>query len=945
MLKRILVVASFLAFSIGFAAAQQGTVKGNVKDAQSGEGIVGANVYIEGTTNGTAADINGDFEIPHVKTGKINLIISFISYKSDTLKNLTVYPDQTTLVNTVLVEESQQLSEVVVSGMREKNTDISVISDIKTSQLVVAGISAQQISMSQDRDAAQIVRRIPGITIVGNKFVNVRGLSERYNTVLINGVIAPSTEVDSRAFAFDLIPSSMIDRMMVYKSGSPEFSGEFAGAVINIETKSVVDQNSLSVNVTGGYRAGTTFENFETYKGGKTDWLGVDDGSRNLPSEIPSQNLRGLSVANEEYTSISQSLPNNWGTISKTAAPDLRTTINLSQSGYVGKHRLSNISSLSYTNVRQSFGQSNDYYLTGATGVDQQFKIEDQRFQESVRVGLISNFIFEIDPSNKIEFRNLFNQQGVSEVTERQGQTLFNDNDLIDRALNYTSRSLYTGQLSGKHSLNDQFNLNWIFGYSHIGSHQPDYRNISKRKNFVDDEFAIVIPPNASIQDGGRFFGDLKEDVFTHALNIDYKLNPEADDKQQSKISFGYYLASTDRDFHARWFSYGGRPGLTGTGLTDLLRTSDFTNIFIKQNIGTNNEVPGDKPPYFILNEGTNPSDRYQGKNLLTAGYGNISFPFGERYRLAAGIRIEYNHQQLLAKATNGIDDANTDNPVTSVLPLTNLTYNFSERSLLRFAYSKTVNRPVFRELADFNYYDFNRRANVFGNPNLKTADIHNADLRWETYPSAGQSISAGLFYKYFLNPIEQRLYPGNNLIYSFANANTGRSYGVEVEVRKSLQPISQSKFFSDLNLVLNAAYIRSEVTYGDEIDNQEKNRAMQGQSPYIVNAGLYYNNFENGLQVNVSYNVFGPRIYAVGDGDQVATQYELPRHQLDLTFSKALGEKFELKLGVQDILNQKYRIYQDSNKDKKIDTTTDDAIQVYRLGQYVTLGFTYKIK
>lgn len=943
-MQRAILTLAFLSVSL-LSWAQTGTIRGNVKDGVSGDGVVGANVYIEGTTQGSVADINGDFEITRVKSGAYTLIISFVSYKTDTLKNITVYPDEATVINTALVEESQQLSEVVVSGQKVSNTDISVVRDIKASQMVVVGISAQQISLSQDRDAAQVVRRIPGVTILNNRFVNVRGLSERYSTVLLNGVIAPSTEVDSKAFAFDLIPSSMIDRMMVYKSGSAALSGEFAGAVINIETKSVVEDNSLSVNFTGGYRIGTSFKDFSTYKGSSTDWLGFDNGFRQLPASFPSQNLGsifGQDVA--AYTDISRSLPNNWSTQNKTASPDLRTTINFSRAGSIGNKRLSNVSSFTYANTRQHLSQENYYYDAFVPAEDKstrRYHYHDERYATNVRLGLISNFILELNPNNKIEFRNLFNQQGQSQTTFRSGTDDANFRDVRDLALNYKSRRIYSGQLSGKHGLSDRHNFSWVVAYSNINADQPDYRNISSRKPFSDTEYAIIIPPGSSIQDGGRFFSTLKESVYTQASNLEIKLNPDANEKDQTKLSFGYYVAYTQRSFDARWFAYGWNP--FSSRPSDVLVGASFTDIYKSENIGFSPENNSPLPPYFILNEGTSASDNYDGKNLLTAGYGNISFPFADKFRLNAGARVEYNKQELIALESNGVTPANVNNPVTSILPFINLTYNLSDQTLFRLAYSKTINRPVFRELATFNYYDFDRKANVFGNPDLKTANIHNIDLRWETYPSDGQSISIGAFYKLFNDPIEQLLYQGSNIIYSFDNAKSATSYGAEVEVRRSLKDMTASNFLGKFSVLLNAAWIHSEVQYDASVTTQERNRAMQGQSPYIINAGVFFNDYDKGLQINASYNVFGKRIFAVGDLDQNATQYEMPRHQIDLTVSKSFGTHFELKFGVQDILNQSYRIIQDSDRNKKINSI-DEPIQNYKPGQYITLGVTYKI-
>jgi TonB-dependent receptor len=936
-MRKVLLFIALITSSL-IAAGQTGSIKGSVKDAATGDGVIGANVFIKGTTQGSSVDIDGNFEISKIAVGKHTLIVSFISYKTDTIQDVIVYADQTTLINTKLAEESKELTEVVVAGQRMKDTDISVISEIKTGQLVVAGISAQQISLSQDRDAAQVVKRIPGVTIIDNKFVNVRGLSQRYNTVLLNGIIAPSTEVDVKAFAFDLIPSNMIDRMMVYKSGSAEFSGKFAGAVIDIGTKSVVAENTLSVNITAGFRNGTTFKDFHTSEGSKTDFLGFDNGYRQLPSSFPSQNLG--TVTNIE--DVSNTLPNRWSTQKITAAPDLRTTINFARAGYLGDKKFSNLTSFSYSNTFQIIGQTNNTYSLNSNTVNWDRAYKDDIYSNNSRAGIISNFILELSPKNKIEFRNLFNQQGTRETTFRNGADRFASQNVKDMALNYQSRRIYAGQLNGKHSLNDMINVNWNLAFSNIHANQPDYRNISTRKNYADIDYAIQIPSSTSIQDGGRFFSNLNENVYTQSTNVEIKLNPAAEDKNLKKLSVGYYASYTDRNFDARWFAYSQSKPTNAPSATFLTQTP-ITEIFKPENIGYSST--DGTAPYFILKEGTSPSDRFNGKNLLTAAYANISLPVFDKFRVSSGIRAEFNKQQLNYFESNG-NPAKVSNPILSILPFVNMTFNYSEKSLIRIAYSKTLNRAVFREMANFNFYDFNRRANFYGNPDLKTANIHNLDLRWEHYPSKTEVISVGAFYKLFNNPIEQLLQGGSNLLYTWENADKATSYGVEFEVRESLSKVFGEGLMDRFSVLINAALIKSEVHYDKNnsvASAQEKSRPLQGQSPYVINAGLYYNDLEKGFQANVSYNVFGKRIFAVGDNNANANQYEMPRHQVDVTLTKSFGEKFEAKVGVQDMFNQRYRLTQDSDRNKKINSS-DDVVRNYTMGRYFTVGFTYKI-
>jgi outer membrane receptor protein involved in Fe transport len=946
MAQRILTLV-FALFTTA-ALAQVGTIKGNIKDAATGEAIIGANVVIEGTTQGASTDLEGNFEITKVKAGKYNLVVTYISYRTKSIPDVDVYPDQATVINTSIEEDVQQLDDVVITATRQTNTDISVITELKKADLIAVGISSQMIQMSQDRDASQVIRRVPGVTIVGNRFVNVRGLSERYSTVMLNGVIAPSSEVDSKAFSFDLIPSNMIDRMLVFKSGSPELPGEFAGADINIYTKNIVEENSASLSISGSFRANTTGQDFKLgLLKSQWDWAGFGNDKRALPSSFPAENLRVLADnptdANQaKLNDATRSLPNNWGLRSMTASPDFRVNFDISRTWRFGKMKLDNITSLSYAHTNQTLqGVQQNYFDNDPQNnkIDQRLGFVDDRFTQTNRSGAITNFTFEFSPSHKLEFRNFYNQQGQNQATVRRG---FSDGrsgfDINNLSTNYFARGIYSGQLAGKHAFSDAVGFNWVFGYNNTSANQPDYMRVRAQRPIssigTDDPYIVQIPPTASSNEAGRFFSKLKEQAYTFAGNLDIKLNPSAEESKQAKLIAGYYLEKKDREFNARWMSYKWKsaPDL------QLLQQSP-EQVFAPENLGTK----------FVLEEGTNIGldsyDRYDGHNELAAGYAGIVTPFADKWRVTGGLRVEYNRQ--LIDVYQGVEAAKinkVDSKLVVPMPFLNLSYNFSDKMLVRIAYSKTVNRPVFRELAPFNYYDFDRNADVQGNPDLKTARIDNVDLKWELYPSKSENITLGVFYKRFKDPIEQWLSSSSNFIYSYLNADKAVNYGVEAEIRKSLENVN-SDFLRRLTFVFNGALIASEITLPNkpEYEHLEKNRAMQGQSPYIINTSLFYNHPEAGWQASIMYNVFGKRIFAVGDTQGNPTQYEMPRHQVDLTVTKQITEKLELKFGIADLLNQYYRLMQDFNGDKEIKDSDDQVIQKFRYGQYGTLGLTWR--
>ncbi len=932
--------------SASFAIAQTGTIKGTVKDEKTGEPMIGANVVIEGTTTGGSTDIEGAFAIPKVKAGTYSIVISSISYASKTIPNIQVYPDQTTVINTALREDSQQLESVVVKAARSTDTDVSVVTELKMADLVAVGISSQQIRMSQDRDAAQVIKRVPGVTIVGNRFINVRGLSERYSTVMLNGIIAPSSEVDSKAFSFDLIPSSMLDRMLVYKSGSPELPGEFAGADVSIYTKNVVEENTMSLSVMGSYRANTTGNTASLgEEKGKLDWLGMDDGTRKLPASFPSTNLRALSgSASDQATLVdaTKSLPNNWGLRNVTAIPDFRVNFDMTRTMRLGRKKLDNVTSINYTQTNQRLEVDQawyDAYSAINNASTARYNYHDVRFAQVNRIGALTNFTLELSPKDRLEFRNFYNQQGQNQSTQRTGKEVqgFDANNL---ALNYFERRLYSGQLSGRHAVSDVLNFNWILGYNNTAANQPDFRRIrSQRATGTNDLFATIIPPTASSVEAGRFYSNLNENTLSAAGNVEIKLNAEAAEEKQAKVIGGFYVEQKDREFSARWMSY---KWLNSSVIDNTILVKPFDEIFVPQNLGTK----------FILEEGTNvgPSnyDRYDGHSQLYAGYAGIVTPFAEKFRLSAGVRIENNQQQLDVYYEGTSRRRAVDNNVTVPMPFLNVSYNVSDKMLVRVAYSKTVNRPLFRELAPFNFYDFDRNADMVGNEKLKTAKIDNVDLSWELYPSKAEKVSFGVFYKNFQDPIEQYLAKGSNLRYSWTNALGATSVGIEAEVRKSLENLS-SAFLRRLTLVFNGALIKSNVTIdtnNPDLDQQERDRPMQGQSPYVLNASVFYSHPASGWQASVQYNVFGKRIFAVGDKDTNSSQYEMPRNQIDLTVSKQVSEKVELRFGIQDILNQRYRLIQNPyipGTGQKVEGLNEN-IQSYTMGQYVTMGVVWKL-
>ncbi len=943
-MRHTLLSALFLLFST-VAFAQNGTLSGKVLDAKSNEAIIGANVVIEGTTVGAATDMDGKFQINNVKPGTYNVVISFVTYKTQTITAVVVEAGKVTSLEIPLPEEVSELAEVVVTAKREINTDANLIKNIREAKLVVSGISAEQITRLPDRDAAEVMKRVPGVTIVDNRFVIVRGVPERYNQVMINNSIAPSTEIDRRSFSFDLIGSGAIDQMLIYKSATAELPGDFAGGMIRVVTKQPANDDFMNFGMSIGYRTNATGQTTVSSQGSATDWLGFDNGFRSLPGGFPSADALRTSAKNSTTReSAGKSLTNNFAPLMSTARPNVGFNFNLGKSFMVGRVKFANLTSLTYSNtfVHYQNIKFNRYNEFTATSAIKRFEYNDDFYSNDSRFNIVHNWRFDLDDRNQIEFKNLFVQLGEHETTVRTGVDFYqNPNfDRLNYAYHFLSRSIYSGQLIGNHSLGDgSSKVSWLLGANLVNRNEPDYRRFRTYRDHgsagTEEPYTMQLPAGGNVFETGRFWSTLADRGFSNAADFEKRFG-NADSKRKITLKAGYYAEYKTRTFEARVVNYlypntSGFDPMVGDSLSKL----PLTHVFAPENIKRSNG--------FVIEDGTKPEDKYQGKNTLGAGYVSGRLPLG-KVDITAGFRGEYNVQNLTARTSAGPIAIN--NPIFSALPSLNIAYNVSDRSLVRIAYGRTVNRPEFRELAPFLYYQYEYEAAVYGNPNLKTATIDNVDLRWEMYPNPGEVVSVGGFYKNFSNPIETYLQvTSDNPQFSYGNAPTAMSYGVEVELRKSLASLGMSRILRNTSVNLNAAWIHSNVDIGDNAANanQIRNRPLQGQSPYIINAGVYYLEEKSGLAVNVAYNVFGPRIFSVGDKN-FPSWWEMPRHSMDFQISKTWMRRLETKFNIQNLLDATYSFYQDNDNNNEIVADKEAIIRQYKVGSTFTLGVVWKL-
>lgn len=891
-------------------SGQTGAIEGIVKDHSSGSPLPGATVIIEGTINGTASDTDGKFRFTNLKPGVYNLKITYVSYLPEIVEKVKVEQNKTTNVEIALKENTVALSDVTVTAVRKTNTELSMISDIKTNAFVTIGISGQQISKTLDKDASEVVKRVPGITIQDDRFIIVRGLSERYNNVWLNNAATPSAEAEVRAFSYDIIPSSMIENIMIIKSPAAELPADFSGGFVKITTRNMPENNNIIFSYNTAFNEGSTFRKFHKYDGSSTDILGFDDGIRALPEGIPAHLNEYEAATNpavrERITTIGRSMNKIWLPYEKMALPDQKILLGINRKFGQGKFQAGNTTAISWSwSDNIDFIESNDYTIYDYVNDQPLYlnQFNDKRYTNSARVSIMHNWAF-LAGRSRFEIRNLFNQAGYTRTIERTGREWYNDGRYIfSEELRYLSRSIYTGQIAGSHSLNNSGSskIEWIAGYSYAGKNEPDTKRYRYIRNPQDTtKYILLFSDNADLSSVSRMWIKLNESTLTGSLNL--TLSPAVFNGKKAEIKTGVYFESKSRSFRARNFGYAKGSLNSGFSQTSL----PITEIFRDENINLTDGIK--------LVEMTALSDSYTASNLQMAAYASARIPITSRLNLYSGVRIERNKQTLSSYKQGSTVRVDVDRDSVNVFPSVNLTYNFSEKSLVRAAYGMTINRPEFREIAPFYYVDFELNAGIYGEPEIRQAYIHNFDIRYELYPENGEMFSIGIFYKDFLNPIEQVILGNSPTQYSFRNVKSAYSAGIEAELRKSLAFIPGME---DFNLVLNGSLIKSRVHF--EEGSLYRNRPLEGQSPYIINAGLFYQNNEKGLMMSLLYNVIGKRITAVGrpspnQWEDIPDIYEMPRNVIDLTFSKTLGNRIEIKGGIKDILNQPVRFVQNVN-------------------------------
>lgn len=968
--KRGIIGLGLLAAGITPMWAQD--IKGIVIDQKSKETLIGAVITAvpgNGSKNATqekdgikaVTDIDGNFSLLNLKDGTYTLYIKYVGYKTQKIDGVQLKggkridgkaivsskdtsskndASEKALLTIALQPDEQQLNEVTVTAVERRNTDAAMIQVAKNSPVIVSNVSAQEISRTQDTNAGEVIRRVPGVSLIDDKFVMVRGLSQRYNNVWVNGGAVPSSEADSRAFSFDIIPSSQIDNLTIVKSPTAEYPADYSGGFIIVNTKEIPAENSFNIAVGGNWNTSSAFQNFSYSKGSGTDFLGFDNGLRNLNGGIhaalnPQFDANGKPVGDYATSLLGNGLNNDWLVKNRKPLGDLKLAASLNQRWMLDGRTLGMLAALNYTNEYRTYEnmENNLYGIYDAVNDKPNYlrhSVDDQ-YNNNVRLGAMLNFTFlSKDGNHKYQLKNIFNQLATSRYTWRDGVSAQSN---LERSAEYyyRSRTTYNGQLTGKHTFTSDA-LDWSIGYAYANRHLPD-----RRRYLIDDALESGVYALSTGNDISREWTQLDEHIFSLGVNDKHHFkfgNFEPD------LQVGTYGEYRSREYQTRNFIYNWN--VSANNMPSGFRHSDIPTLLSSEaNMGY------DK--LYLLEE-KQMRNNYRGHNTLGAGYLAMSLPFG-KLGIHAGVRFEHNDMELISNSRDYEKSESSRHYKTDdVFPSLNTTYKISDQHQVRLSYGRSINRPEFREVSSSVYYDFDLASNVQGNTELKNCYVDNLDLRYEWYPSRGELISLAVFYKHFDSPIEwtYTVAGGTDLIYSYKNAKSANNYGVELDIRKNLGFIG----LKDFSWSFNGALIKSKVQF--EKGSKEENRPMQGQSPYLINTGIFYKNEPLKMDIALLYNRIGKRIIGVGrsegsTGDdsnsRVPHSYEMPRNTIDFSLAKKFGDHLELKLNVRDLLAEKiyYKQFADVTYSDGSKKEVEEIARCYKPGRNIGLQAIYK--
>jgi TonB-dependent receptor len=917
--------------------AQSGKITGKVISAVSGQPLLSATLILIEKSKTEIADQNGIFSFNKLEAGVYSIKCSYSGYNEKTIDSIVVKSEDNTSV-TISLEEKKALNEIVVKSTRAKaagETVASLLIAQKNSAGVSDGITAESIRKTPDKSTGDVIKRVSGASIQDDRFAIIRGLNDRYNAAFINGAPLPSTESDRKAFAFDIFPASILDNLVIYKTATPDKTGEFAGGIIDITTKSILPKSFTSISFGASVNTLITGKNrYFSENKGKKDWIGIDDGTRAIPAGIPSSATLRNVLNNPQRAELAKLFGNyKWGIKQVNTGPNFN--FQLSKGFNIERNQREFLGALFSINYNRNYtfseGTRNGYeYALSDTVYSpplERGKYKDSIYNDEVVVAALGNISVKIDNRNNLSWKNNLSINTDNKLIKRIGFPDFtSDSTLFSKQAVrwFTSNQIFSSQLTGEHLVGqNKTKINWLGAFSKVKREIPNLSRTAYTGNLPDVSGSTGVfstPPSQTSGSGTMFFSRSDETIKSIKADITQPYTFMKNSQNFARIGGGYQVRK--RDFTSRTMGLSPYDDQNaGVSFDYSLRELPEDQIFLPGHLGQLKDGQGG----FLLNDGTLANSDYDASSTTMHAYIMNDQRFFKKFRLIYGVRMEKFSQKL--NSIKGFRDTiNLKTVVTDFLPSVNFVYAVTSKMNVRLSYALTINRPEFRELAPFLFFDNVTSYLYEGTETLKRAKITNYDFRYEIFPGKAQLFSVSAFYKEFANPIEIVTLPNTSSQAKYINTTTAKVYGAEVEFRTLLSTLlgikKEGSFLSKFTLTANAAYIKSTIRLKDSLfgfspSQLFSDRALQGQSPYIINGSVGFNDEKTGFSSTLSVNRVGDRILIAGTYNS-ADIYEKARTVVDFQLAKFfLKNTVEVKFTAKDLLAQKLNFYFDMDRSK----------------------------
>lgn len=873
--------------------ALAGNIKGTVLDKQTKEPLTGATIQITGTAQGVVADIDGNYTL-NVNDGTYTITVRYIGYKDILLNSIKVKAE--TLLNFEMESDAQALGEVSVVAKKNLEGERALQMERQKATLAIENLGAKEMSIKGISNVEEGVKKITGISIASAGQLIVRGLGDRYSTTTLNGLPIASPNPDNKLIPLDIFPASTVQNITVSKVYDASAFADYSGAHIDISTKENVGSDFLSISFNAGGKFNTL---------GK-DFYRMDRDGSLFKTPSLDQKLIDMSLTDfEEYARHNRLFNTSFQVSKKTALPEFGGNIGFGKRFTLGRNEVSVLGSIGVSNDLQTMDNASIRTLEATGNTLNEFNYDS--YSNELKIAALGNLGYSFRTSDHIGYTFFYARNAIDTYMRREGVD-YEDHHLIGSNNVTHIYSLQNHQVNGKHHFGKQWDLNWSGSYSKTSSDEPDRRQVMFIRE--DDQIKLF---KLNRQETMRYFGSLNEDEWVGDLTVSYRFG------DNNKLQAGFTYKDKNRDYMGTRFYY--NLNKLNPTITDIYDTDSFLNM---ENV-ENGSITIDRKKQ--------PKDSYTAGNSIYAGYIATEYYPIAPLLVNLGVRYEIS-KQWVDYYTDGGKAERSELNKNDLFPSLNMKYQMNEKNSLRFAFSRTVTRPSFIEMAPFLYQESYGSAQIRGNADLQNGYNYNIDLRYELFEKNGDMLSITAYYKHLKAPIERvQTLSGGSAVHSFRNADNGMATGVEIEFRKEI--------VKDLRFGVNGSYMYTNVKLPEGGAYTNSQRALQGASPYLANADLTYSPaFSNDRQLSVAllYNLQGPRIHSVGISG-LGDIKQQPVHTLNFTGSYRFNRRFAVKLQVNDLLNQDILFKQEV-------PTTGDKVEVerFRKGTGFEVGFSYDL-